>query len=155
VVNNLKETDVYTLKSMILGNHFNQIESIAHTAKGSKGIMGLFGRSTTNLFLEDGVYGGWSRDAPNEVENLSKPKVNSYGNHPIYMGMDQDGQWFGVYTNLVAAQDWYIKNIETGDVQVKTIAAGGLGDIYIMLGSNPNKVTKLYHSIIGKPVLTP
>jgi len=35
------------------------------------------------------------------------------------------------------------------------VAAGGLGDIYIMLGKNPNKVTKLYHSIIGKPVLTP
>jgi hypothetical protein len=43
-VRNSKATDVYTLKSMILGQYYNQIDSIAHTAESSKGIMGLFGR---------------------------------------------------------------------------------------------------------------
>jgi hypothetical protein len=53
--------------------------------------------------LEDGVYGGWSHDIANQVENFTSPNQNSYGNHPVYMGKDQDGEWFGVYTNLVAA----------------------------------------------------
>ena len=73
------------------------------------------------------------------------------------MGKDQDSNWFGVYTNLAAAQDWYVRNEDYngGNVYIQTLAAGGLGDVYIMMGPTPNKVTKLYHSVVGKPVLTP
>jgi len=35
------------------------------------------------------------------------------------------------------------------------MAAGGLGDIYLFSGNSPNTVTKMYHSIVGTPVLTP
>lgn len=58
-------TEVFTLKQMVLGKYFNYIDTIAHTADGSKGVMGLFGRATTNLFMEDGAYAGWTRDIPN------------------------------------------------------------------------------------------
>ena len=58
------------------------------------------------------------------------------------MGRARDSSWFGVYTNLAAAQDWWIaNNAETGDVTVRTVAAGGLGDIFVILGKNPNEVS--------------
>jgi len=40
-------------------------------------------------------------------------------------------------------------------VNLTTIAAGGLADITIILGADPNEVTRRYHDIVGKPVLTP
>jgi len=88
IVNN-GNTEIFTLKQMVLGKYFNYIDTIAHTADGSRGVMGLFGRATTNLFLEDGAYAGWSRDVPNQKnESLRFPSGNSYGNHPFYMGKD-------------------------------------------------------------------
>ena len=42
-----------------------------------------------------------------------------YGVNPFYMGMAPDSSWFGVFTNLAAAQDWWIKNNATsGDVGI-------------------------------------
>jgi len=64
--------------------------------------------------------------------------------------------WVGVYTNLAAAQDWYVKNNDdTGIIDLKTMAAGGIVYITIIMGANPNEVTQRYHDLIGKPVLTP
>ena len=67
-----------------------------------------------------------------------------------------DSGWFGVYTNLANAQDWWVKNDKTaGSTKLTTIAAGGIADISIIFGSNPSEVVKTYHEIVGKPVLTP
>ena len=41
------------------------------------------------------------------------------------------------------------------DVGIKTYATGGAGDLYIMMGAGPNEVTKLYHTIVGLPVVIP
>ena len=49
--------------------------------------------------------------------------------------------WFGVYTNLAAAQDWLVKNDNfNGMVNLTTIATGGCIDITIMFGADPNEV---------------
>ena len=49
--------------------------------------------------------------------------------------------WFGVYTNLAAAQDWIVKNDnEYAMVNVTTISTGGCIDITIMFGADPNEV---------------
>ena len=49
--------------------------------------------------------------------------------------------WFGVYTNLAAAQDWLVKNDnENGKVDITTIATGECIDITIMFGADPNEV---------------
>ena len=73
------------------------------------------------------------------------------------MGKATDDSWFGVYTNLPQAQDWWIKNDNTaGTVGVTTYSTGGLGDLYFLFGNGPNEVTKMYHSaIVGHPVLVP
>ena len=106
------------------------------------GIMGLYERTENELYLEDGVYSLWSLDTANPVETRTSPGQQEYGTHPFYMGKGTDNKWFGVYTNLAAAQDWWIKNNpETGDVTISTVAAGGLGDLYIILGDTPNVVS--------------
>lgn len=119
--------------------------------------MGLAEQVTSKLFLDDGVYSLWARDVPSPVSQGKLPGSNLYGTHPFYMARATDDTWFGVYTNLAAAQDWFIKNnAQDGKVDVKTYATGGLGDIYFLFGSNPGEVAQMYQSAIaGEPVLVP
>lgn len=118
--------------------------------------MGLSEQFSNNLFLPDGVYSLWSRDQPDPVQDGKAPGKNMYGTHPFYMARAHDESWFGVFTNLAAAQDWWIKNkADTGLVDVQTYAAGGVGDIYIMMDQTPDLVVQMYHKIVGKPVLVP
>ena len=85
------------------GHTVNFMDTTAVTKVGSKGVMGLFERVSSDLFLRDGVYSLWSLDTANPVETAKPPGNNLYGTHPIYMGMAPDDTWFGVYTNLAAA----------------------------------------------------
>ena len=36
-----------------------------------------------------------------------------------------------------------------------TKAAGGAGDLFVMFASKPGELVKKYHTVVGKPVLTP
>jgi hypothetical protein len=62
---------------MILGEYFNYIGAVAHTAPAAKvgpmGIMGLYERTGNELYLQDGVYSLWSLDTPNPVETRTAP----------------------------------------------------------------------------------
>ena len=50
------------------------------------------------------------------------------------MFRQNENTWGGVFTNLAAAQDWYIKNYkDQGQIDVTLIAAGGVADIYIIV----------------------
>jgi alpha-glucosidase (family GH31 glycosyl hydrolase) len=40
-------------------------------------------------------------------------------------------------------------------VSLSTIATGGSGDLFFFFGSNPDHLTINYHSIVGRPVVTP
>ena len=118
--------------------------------------MGLAERTSNDLFLPTGVYSLWSRDIPNPVEKGELPASNLYGVHPFYMAPATDGTWYGVYTNLAHAQDWWVTNDNTtGITNLTTIATGGIADISIVFGANPIEVTQEYHKIVGTPVLTP
>ena len=79
------------------------------------GIIGLGERVTTNLFYDDddGVYSAWARDAAMPIEDGRPPGKNVYGVHPFYMFRNDINSWAGVFTNLAAAQDWYIKNYKS------------------------------------------
>lgn len=92
-------------------------------------------RTSNDLFLGDGVYSLWTRDEPNPIEQGELPGANNYGVHPFYMTNAPDGTWFGVYTNLAHAQDWWIVNDnETGLINLTSIATGGIADITIVFG---------------------
>jgi len=147
---------VFTFNGMFMQEYINYMDVTVNTDKTFRtGIIGLTERVSNDLYLETGVYSLWSRDTADPVETGKAPGNNMYGTHPFYMGKATNG-WFGVFANNAAAQDWWITNDkETGDVNLKTIATGGTGDLYIMTADTPNAVTKLYHTIIGTPVLVP
>lgn len=150
--------DVWSLNAVVQEAFLNMMSTTVHSKAGDgfHGIMGLAERTSNELFIADGVYSLWSRDDANPVETGSLPASNAYGVHPFYLSAATDSTWFGVYTNLAAAQDWWVQNDNaTGTVQLTTIATGGLADVVIMFGSTPNDVTKRYHDLVGKPVLTP
>lgn len=155
---------VFTFNGMVLSEYLNFMSVTVNTDKDFRtGVLGLTERVSGDLFLGDGVYSLWARDQPDPVETGKSPGNNMYGTHPFYMGkapVDATSGvstgWFGVFANNAAAQDWWIKNnYETGAVDVTTIATGGAGDLYVMTATSPEEVTKLYHSIVGTPVLTP
>ena len=64
-----------------------------------------------------------------------------YGVHPFFMARDTEEKWFGVFSNVAAAQDWWITNDQdTGEVGVNMIASGGVGDLFFMFESSPQAV---------------
>jgi len=140
---------VWALNAVILEDFVNVMSTEVYTRNQSiefddvfYGIMGLTNRHQNDLFLPDGVYSLWTR--------------HSKSVHPFYMAPAQDHTWFGVYTNLADASDWWVENNATsGTVNLTTIASGGIVDISIMFGLNPNEVTQRYHDLVGRPVLTP
>lgn len=155
LIRNKEGVEVFNLDGMALSEYFNSFRGTFTTKKSSKGLMGLFERTSNDLFLKDGVYSLWSRDVPNPVENGKPPGKNLYGSHPVVMGMATDNSWFGMYSNNAAAQDWWIKNNADGTVVVDQLSTGGLGELLFFFGANPNEVVIQYHKIVGFPVLTP
>jgi len=80
-----------------------------------QGIMGLPDQAATDLWLGDGTYSLWNREEPSQVDIGQYPTPNSYGSVPFVMGSASDDQknvWFGIYSNVAAAQDWEIENEE-------------------------------------------
>lgn len=77
-----------------------------------------------------------------------------YGHHPVYFGRADENITFGVFNLNPNAADFYIKN-SIGSVEVTQVTIGGTFDLYIMLAPTPDQVVKLYHSIVGNPVLIP
>ena len=149
---------LWQLNSFIQDDYINTIDAQIFLSSGDnfKGIMGLAERTSNELFLGDGVYSLWSRDEPNPVEFGRLPASNNYGVHPFYMAQASDNTWFGVYTNLAHAQDWWIKNDPTtGITNITTVATGGIADISFVFADTPDELTREYHDIVGYPVLTP
>lgn len=67
-----------------------------------------------------------------------------YGTHPFYMAKAFDDSWYGVFTNLANAQDWYFYN-PGGIENLATYSTGGNVDLYIMMGGSPDEVIAKYH----------
>ena len=151
--------EVFNLQGLILDSYLNKMVNQLKV-KGDadfQGVMGLAESVSSELFLKDGIYSLWSHDIPSPVQQAKLPAANLYGSHPFLMAKATDDSWFGLYTNLAAAQDWWISNNkDDGIVSVTTYATGGVGDLYFLFGKDPNEVTKMYHSaIVGHPVLIP
>lgn len=143
---------------MQLNQHLNMWEGRVHTnTKNFQGVMGLSDQVGTDLFLGNGTYSLWTKDSPDPVETGKFPAPTTYGAHPFIMGAGQDGEWFGLYSNVANAQDWVIHNEESdGSVVINMLASGGRGDLSIWVGETPNDVVQTYHQrIVGLPVVTP
>ena len=148
---------VFQLTGFALTEYFNLRVGQVYTLANSPGILGLGEQVTDDIYVKDGVYGFWSRDVGDPKSTSKLPTTNMYGTHPFFMGQGTDSNWFGVFTNLAAAQEWWVTNHkDTGIVDLTTAAAGGVMDMFFMFGKNPNEVVTKYHTgVVGKPVLTP
>jgi alpha-glucosidase (family GH31 glycosyl hydrolase) len=149
---------VLDITGQLLDTYMNVIQTQLHTGTGAdfRGIFGLGERVGGNLFYPDGVYSMWARDVASPVENGKAPGNNLYGTHPFYVYQVNPATWAGVFTKLAAAQDWWIKNDATaGKININTIAAGGMADIFVIINDSPKKVIQGYWGIVGSPVLTP
>jgi len=132
--------------------HFN-----TRPSPNFNGIMGLPDQTNGDLFLGTGTYSLWNREAAEPVETGKYPSENTYGSVPFVMGAATANVWFGLYSNVAAAQDWEITNEESsGLVEISMFAAGGRGDITVIQGADPNAVVSTFHNrIVGLPVLPP
>ncbi|XP_032129813.1 maltase-glucoamylase, intestinal-like [Sapajus apella] len=89
------------------------------------------------------TWGIFSRDQPPGY------KKNSYGVHPYYMGLEEDGSAHGVL----------LLNSNAMDVTFQPLPAltyrttGGVLDFYVFLGPTPELVTQQYTEVGGNPMV--
>ncbi|XP_074048617.1 sucrase-isomaltase, intestinal [Macrotis lagotis] len=91
------------------------------------------------------TWGMFTRDQPPGY------KLNSYGFHPYYMVMENEGNAHGVLLLNSNAMDVTFQ--PTPALTYRTI--GGILDFYMFLGPTPEGATKQYHEFIGHPVMPP
>ncbi|XP_011850885.1 PREDICTED: maltase-glucoamylase, intestinal, partial [Mandrillus leucophaeus] len=142
-----RSTGTIIWDSQLLGFTFNDMFIRISTRLASKYLYG-FGETEHTSYrrdLEWHTWGMFSRDQPPGY------KKNSYGVHPYYMGLEEDGSAHGVF----------LLNSNAMDVTFQPLPAltyrttGGVLDFYVFLGPTPELVTQQYTELIGRPVMVP
>ncbi len=95
-------------------------------------------------------YGIFARDQPpyGKEENL-------YGTHPFYMGIERDGQAFGVLIFNSNAQDYKLDEFENDQAMLTYRTIGGILDVIFFAGPRPEDVIRQYQTVIGNPYMPP
>uniref|UniRef100_A0A674G9J7 alpha-glucosidase n=1 Tax=Taeniopygia guttata TaxID=59729 RepID=A0A674G9J7_TAEGU len=91
------------------------------------------------------TWGMFTRDQPPTY------KLNSYGVHPFYMALEEDGNAHGVLLLNSNAMDVTFQ--PTPALTYRTI--GGVLDFYMFLGPTPELVVQEYTQLIGRPFMPP
>ncbi|KAJ7422607.1 hypothetical protein WISP_37226 [Willisornis vidua] len=91
------------------------------------------------------TWGMFTRDQPPGYQ------LNSYGHHPFYMALEEDGNAHGVLLLNSNAMDVTFQ--PTPALTYRTI--GGILDFYVFLGPTPELVVQQYTELIGRPVMPP
>ncbi|XP_022435011.1 maltase-glucoamylase, intestinal isoform X2 [Delphinapterus leucas] len=142
-----KSTGTVIWDSQLLGFTFNDMFIRISTRLPSQYLYG-FGETEHTAFRRDlnwNTWGMFSRDQPPGY------KKNSYGVHPYYMALEEDGNAHGVL----------LLNSNAMDVTFQPLPAltyrttGGILDFYVFLGPTPELVTQQYTELIGRPVMVP
>lgn len=142
-----RSTGTIIWNSQVLGFTFNDMFIRISTRLPSQYLYG-FGETEHTAFRRDlnwHTWGMFSRDEPPGY------KKNSYGVHPYYMALEEDGSAHGVFLLNSNAMDVTFQ--PTPALTYRTI--GGILDFYVVLGPTPELVTKQYTEIIGRPVMVP
>uniref|UniRef100_A0A2K5L4M8 Sucrase-isomaltase n=1 Tax=Cercocebus atys TaxID=9531 RepID=A0A2K5L4M8_CERAT len=107
-----------------------------------------FGEVEHTAFKRDlnwNTWGMFTRDQPPGY------KLNSYGFHPYYMALEEEGNAHSVLLLNSNAMDVTFQ--PTPALTYRTV--GGILDFYMFLGPTPEVSTKQYHEVIGHPVMPP
>ncbi|XP_003791606.1 maltase-glucoamylase, intestinal [Otolemur garnettii] len=142
-----KNTGTVIWDSQLLGFTFNDMFIRVSTRLPSTYLYG-FGETEHTAFRRDlnwHTWGMFSRDEP------PGDKKNSYGVHPYYMGLEQDGSAHGVLLLNSNAMDVTFQPLP--GLTYRT--TGGILDFYVFLGPTPELVTQQYTELIGRPVMVP
>uniref|UniRef100_A0A8C7XUH5 alpha-glucosidase n=1 Tax=Oryzias sinensis TaxID=183150 RepID=A0A8C7XUH5_9TELE len=130
-----------SMPGFIFSNMFIQIS----TKLSSKFVYG-FGETEHTSFKHDLDYHTWGMFAKDQPPGY---KMNCYGVHPFYMGLENTGDAHGVLLLNSNAMDVTFQ--PTPSLTYRTI--GGILDFYMVLGPTPEMVVQEYTSLVGRPVL--
>lgn len=96
------------------------------------GIWGLGDHYSTDLFVGDGIYSQWNRDAADPKETGKLPASNTYGSHPFFVfktktSFELESQaYYGVFMKNVNAADFVVKTDKTkGTIDYQATTTGG------------------------------
>ncbi|KAG8445217.1 hypothetical protein GDO86_010120 [Hymenochirus boettgeri] len=140
-----RSTGTILWNSQVPGFYFSDMLIRVSTRLPSDYIYGL-GETEHNTFRHNMNYtsiGLFSKDQP------PREHTNSYGVHPFYMCMENDGNSHGVLLLNSNAMD--LKLQPTPALTYQTI--GGILDFYMVLGPTPELVVQEYTALIGRPVM--
>ncbi|KAL0618381.1 putative maltase-glucoamylase 2 [Plecturocebus cupreus] len=133
--------------SQLPGFTFNDMFISISTRLPSQYIYG-FGETEHTAFRRDMNWNTWGMFARDEPPAYNK---NSYGVHPYYMALEEDGSAHGVLLLNSNAMDVTLQ--PTPALTYRT--TGGILDFYIVLGPTPELVTQQYTELIGRPAMIP
>ncbi|KAF4072036.1 hypothetical protein AMELA_G00269730 [Ameiurus melas] len=140
-----KSTGTIIWNSSVPGFTFSDMFIQISTLLPSQYIFG-FGETEHTSFRHDmnwHTWGMFSKDQPPGY------KLNSYGVHPFYMGLEPSSHAHGVLLLNSNAMDVTVQ--PTPALTYRTI--GGILDFYMFMGPTPELVVEEYTEMIGRPVL--
>ncbi|NWU11764.1 MGA protein, partial [Cephalopterus ornatus] len=105
-----------------------------------------FGESEQPTFRHDVNWHTWGMFTRDQAPTY---KLNSYGYHPFYMALEEDGNAHGVLLLNSNAMDVSFQPAPA--LTYRTI--GGILDFYMFLGPTPEMVVQQYTELIGRPVM--
>ncbi|KAB0341836.1 hypothetical protein FD754_018762 [Muntiacus muntjak] len=107
-----------------------------------------FGETEHTAFRRNISWHTWGMFARDEPPAYKK---NSYGVHPYYLALEEDGSAHGVLLLNSNAMDVTFQ--PTPALTYRT--TGGILDFYMVLGPTPELVTQQYTELIGRPAMIP
>uniref|UniRef100_A0A8C3XA55 P-type domain-containing protein n=1 Tax=Catagonus wagneri TaxID=51154 RepID=A0A8C3XA55_9CETA len=133
--------------SQLPGFTFNDMFLSISTRLPSQYLYG-FGETEHVTFRRNMSWNMWGMFARDEPPGYKK---NSYGVHPYYMALEEDGSAHGVLLLNSNAMDVTFQ--PTPALTYRT--TGGILDFYVVLGPTPELVTQQYTELIGRPAMVP
>ncbi|ELK13785.1 Maltase-glucoamylase, intestinal [Pteropus alecto] len=142
-----KNSSTVIWDSQLPGFTFDDMFLSVSTRLPSQNIYG-FGETEHTTFRRNISWSTWGMFARDEPPVYEK---NSYGVHPYYMALEEDGSAHGVLLLNSNAMDVTFQ--PTPALTYRT--TGGILDFYVVLGPTPELVTQQYTELIGRPAMIP
>ncbi|XP_074535530.1 sucrase-isomaltase, intestinal [Halichoeres trimaculatus] len=140
-----KSTGTKIWDSSLPGFTFSDMFIQVSTRLSSQFVYG-FGETEHPTFKHDLNYHTWGMFSKDQPPGY---KMNCYGVHPFYMGLETTSDAHGVLLLNSNAMDVTFQ--PTPALTYRTL--GGILDFYMVLGPKPEEVVQQYTELIGRPVL--
>ncbi|XP_070684825.1 sucrase-isomaltase, intestinal [Pempheris klunzingeri] len=140
-----KSTGTKIWDSSVPGFTFSDMFIQVSTLLSSEFVYG-FGETEHPTYKHNLYYHTWGMFAKDQPPGY---KMNCYGVHPFYMGLETTADAHGVLLLNSNAMDVTFQ--PTPALTYRTL--GGILDFYMVLGPKPEMVVQQYTALIGRPVL--